>query len=107
MWDWAIWAALILAVPAGIAAIALLAVRGRGAWRDFTDTRRDVLHRLDGFAVRADATAERVAAAGDTPDLQESLGRLRVSLARLAVLRAALDEAQVTFGRVTAVVPRP
>jgi len=106
MWDWAIWGALILAVPAGIGAIALLLVRIRRAWHDCTETRRDVLHRLDGFAVKAEATAEKVAAAGDTAELQESLRRLRISLARLAVLRAALEEAQVSLGRVTAIVPR-
>jgi hypothetical protein len=52
-------------------------------------------------------TANKAAAVGDeTAELQESLGRLRVSLAKLAVLRAALDEAEITFGRVAAVVPR-
>jgi hypothetical protein len=106
MWDWAIWGALILAGAAGIAAFALLAVRAREAWREANDTRRDLVHRLEAFAAKAEATADRVAAAADTAELQRSLGRLRVSLARLSVLRSALDEAKLTFGRVTAVVPR-
>jgi 3-deoxy-D-manno-octulosonic-acid transferase len=106
MWDWAIWGALIFAAGAGIAALGRLAVRARRAWRRFQDTRRDVVRRLDDLAAQAEATMEKVAAAGDTAELQERLGRLRVSLARLAVLREALDEAQATFGRVTAVVPR-
>ena len=106
MWDWAIWAALILGGLTGIAALVLLALRARQAWRAFEDTRRTVVHGLADFAARAEAVADKVAAAGDTAELQESLGRLRVSLARLAVLRAAIDDAQDTFGRVTAVVPR-
>jgi hypothetical protein len=106
MWDRAIWGALILAGLAGIAALALLARRVLGAWRTFKATRRAVVRRLDELAMKGEATAEKVAAAGDTAALQESIGRLRVSLAQLAVLRAAIDETQDTFGRVTAVVPR-
>jgi hypothetical protein len=106
MWDWAIWAALILGGLTGIAALVLLALRARQAWRACEDTRRTVVHGVADFAARAEAIADKVAAAGDTAELQESLGRLRVSLARLAVLRAAIDDAQDTFGRVTAVVPR-
>jgi hypothetical protein len=106
MWDWAIWGALILSAVAGIAAIAPLAVRGRVSWRDFKRTRRDVMRGLDELLARGETTAEKVAGAGDTVELQESLGRLRISLAQLAVLRGALGEAQDTFGRVTAFVPR-
>ncbi len=106
MWDWAIWGALILATLAEAAALALLALRAREAWRHVKDIRRGVVHRLGELGAKGEATAAKVAATGDAPELQESLGRLHVSLAQLAVLRAALDEAQVTFGRVTAVVPR-
>ena len=106
MWDWAIWAALIVAVSAGIAALVLLAVRARRAWRDVDDSRRDVLRRLDDFAGKAEAVSEKLAAVNDsTAELQGSLERLRVSLAQLAVLRAALDEADGTVGRVTAYLP--
>jgi hypothetical protein len=106
MWDWAIWGALIAAALAGIGALALLARRVLAAWRAIRETRRDVVRRLDDLLAKADTTAQKVAAAGDTTELQESLARLRVSHARLAVLRTAIDEAKVTFGRVTAVVPR-
>jgi hypothetical protein len=106
MWDWAIWAALILGAVAGIAALALLAVRVRDAWRSFERMRRTMIRELDELAAKAEAVAEKAAAAGDTGALEESIGRLRVSLARLAVLRAALDEARVTFRPVTAVLPR-
>jgi hypothetical protein len=106
MWDWAIWSALIVAGLVGIAALVRLVVRALAAWRDFDDTRRDVVRRLDELATKGEETAERVAAAGDTIELQESLGRLRVSLAQLAVLRAALGEADDTFARVSSFVPR-
>jgi hypothetical protein len=106
MWDWAIWAALIVVAVAGITALTLFAVRASNAWRDVRDTRLDVLRRLDDFAGKAEAVSEKLAAADDTAELQSSLERLRVSLAQLAVLRAALDEVDGTVGRVTAYLPR-
>ena len=106
VWDWATWAALLLAALAGGAGLALLGLRTRRAWRDVRDTRRELLGRLDDFARKAEAVSEKLAAAGDTAELQGSLERLRVSLAQLAVLRAALDEAQGTVGRVSAYLPR-
>ncbi|HET8751123.1 MAG TPA: hypothetical protein VFM43_01195 [Gaiellaceae bacterium] len=104
MSDWVIWGTLILAASAGIPAFALLVVRALEARRIVGDFRRDVVRRLDEIAAKAETTAEKVAAAGDTAELQERLERLRVSLARLAVLRNALDEAKVSFG---SIVPLP
>ena len=75
------------------------------AWRAFQQTRGAVVGGLDEFAAQAEAVADKLAAAGDTAELQESVGRLRVSLARLDVLRAALDEVDGTVGRVTAYLP--
>jgi site-specific recombinase len=107
MWDWAVWGALIVAFVAGIAALALLVVRILQAWRDLKRTRRRSVRRLEQFAAKSEATAERLATAGDTVELQESLARLRDSLARLAVLRDALDEAaEDTVDRVVAFMPR-
>jgi hypothetical protein len=107
MWDWAVWTALILAFLAGIAALALVVVRVLQAWRDLKRTRRRSVRRLDEFAAKAEATADRLATAGDTIELQESVARLRISLARLAVLRNALDEAAAdTVDRVAVFVPR-
>jgi hypothetical protein len=106
MWDWAIWGALIVVVLAGTAALVLFAVRVRQAWRDVRETPRDVLSRLDDFSRKAEAVAEKVAAASDTTgELEMSVECLRVSLARLAVLRAALGEATGTVGRVAAYLP--
>jgi 3-deoxy-D-manno-octulosonic-acid transferase len=106
MWDWAIWAALILGTAAGIAALVLLVVRSLEAWRALREARRSIVGGLDEFAAQAEAAADKLAAADDTIELRESLGRLRLSLARLAVLRAAIDEVDDVFGRVVAVVPR-
>jgi hypothetical protein len=106
MWDWAIWGSLILAGPIGIAALALFATRARQAWREATDTRRDVVRRLDDLTQKAAATAERAAAAGEGAELQRAIGRLRVSIARLEVLRTALARARVTFEPVTVFLTR-
>jgi hypothetical protein len=106
VWDWAIWAALTVAVLAGIAALALLVVRGLRAWRELQGTRRDLLRRLDDFTRAAEAVSQKLAATGDaTAELQRSRERLRVSLARLAVLRAALDEVDGTVARAAAYLP--
>jgi hypothetical protein len=107
MWDWAIWTALIVTFLAGIAALVFLVVRILQARRDLKRTRRRSTRRLDNVAAKAEATAERLATAGDTAELEKSLGRLRVSLTRLAVLTNALDEAaEDTIDRVTAFLPR-
>jgi ubiquinone biosynthesis protein UbiJ len=105
MWDWAVWAAFILGTLAGIAAFALLVSRSIKAFRAFKETNRAVAGRLDEFAVKAEAAADRLALVDDTAELQESVARLRLSLARLAVLRAAIDEVEATVGRAIAVVP--
>ena len=106
VWDWLIWGALIVTGIAGIVALVLLAVRSRQAWRDLKGARRELVDPLDEFAAKAEATAERLSAASDTAELQESLARLRVSLARLQVLTTALDDAQLSVGRIADFLPR-
>jgi hypothetical protein len=107
MWDWAIWAALILVTVAGIAALTLLLLNSLKTWRAVKEARDAFVGRLDGFTARAEAVADRIAVVDEgTAELQESLGRLRVSLARLAVLRAAIDEVDHSVARVAAVFPR-
>jgi len=106
MWDWAIWAALVVAVLAGIAALGLLATRARSAWRDVKDARRGAVRRLDELAVKAEATTEKIAATGQSAELQESLRHLRVSLAELAALRSAIEESRDAVGRVASYLPR-
>jgi hypothetical protein len=107
MWDWAVWGALIFAFLAGIAALVLLVRRSREAFREFDRTHETVGREVGEVATRAEAaTARAETVAGDTSELQESLERLRVSLAQLSVLTAALDEVDDMVGRVTAVIPR-
>jgi hypothetical protein len=106
MWDWAIWAALILVAVAGIASLTLLVQQSLKAWRALRDVGGEIVHGLDGFTAKAEEVADKIAAADDgTVEVQESLGRLRVSLARLAVLREAIDEADRLFGGVAAAIP--
>ena len=107
MWDWAIWTALIIVVVTGIAALTLLVRRSLKAWRAFKDTGGEILRRLDDFTAKAEEVADKIAAADSgTAEAQESLARLRVSLARLAVLRDAIDEVDRLFGHVAAEIPR-
>jgi hypothetical protein len=106
MWNWLIYAALIAGALAILGALALLAVRALQAWRSFKRLRRYVARELDRLADLGEATADKVARATDTEELDRSLASLRVSLAQLAVLREALDGVSDTIGSVTAFVPQ-
>ncbi|HEY4411611.1 MAG TPA: hypothetical protein VGN06_01320 [Gaiellaceae bacterium] len=98
MWDWLVYAALIVGALAVLGGFALLAVRVLQAWRSFRRLRRHVFRDLDSVAEKVEATLDKIAAASDR-ELAASVVRLRSSLAQLAVLREAVDEA-------LAVVPR-
>jgi len=104
--DWAIYGALIAGFLAASGAIAYLFVRILQGRRMLKRFRRHLAKELQRLADLGEQTAEKVETAGDTAELNESLGRLRVTLARFAVLRAALDEATDAVTRVTAVYPR-
>jgi hypothetical protein len=106
MWNWLIYAALGIGALAILGALALLAVRALQAWRSFKRLRRHVARELDRLADLGEATADKVARATDTEELDRSLASLRISLAQLAVLREALDEVSDTIGSVTAFVPQ-
>jgi len=104
--DWTIYGALIVGFIAIAAGSARLFVHARDMWRSFRRLRGNFaveLDRLSEASEKASATAER---AGDQQRLNESLGRLRVSLAQFAVLQSAFEEATDAFGRITAVLPR-
>ena len=75
-------------------------------WRTLKRFRRHLGKELDELADAGERTAEAAARATDTTELDQSLGRLRVTLARFAVLREALDEATGAVGRFAAVYPR-
>ena len=106
MWDWAIYGALIVGALAIVGAAAVLAVRLLQGWRAFKRLRRHLARELMRLADLGEITAEKAGAATDTTDLERSIGRLRADLARLAVPRAALDEARGSFDPVAWVIPR-
>jgi len=102
MWNWAIYGALLASALLATGALALLAVRVLQGWRDVKRLRRHVFRDLDRLFARVETFAEKATAAADTSRLETSVARLRESLARLAVLRAALEEATAF----TALIPR-
>jgi hypothetical protein len=104
--DWAIYAALLAGFAAVVAAGAFFVVRFLRARRDLKRFRRHLGKELDRLADLGEATVQKLETATDTRELDESLSRLRVTLARFAVLRASLDESLDTFRRLTAVYPR-
>jgi uncharacterized membrane protein YcjF (UPF0283 family) len=106
VWDWAIYGALIVGALAVVAAAVFLVVHVLQGWRALKRLRRHVARELMRLADLGEVTADKAGAATDTAELERSLGRLRVDLARVAVLRAAIDEARGTFDRVAWVIPR-
>jgi hypothetical protein len=104
--DWTIYGALIGAFLAVVGAAAFLGVRVLQGWRALKRLRRHVGRELHRLADLGEQTSESLAHASDQTELAGSLARLRVALARFAVLRTALDEATATFGRIAAVYPR-
>ncbi|MBX5473605.1 MAG: hypothetical protein IRZ20_01145 [Thermoleophilia bacterium] len=99
MWEWAIWGALAVAVAALAGSLTFAAVRALEAWRALKRLRRHVAKALERLSDAGERAAQAAAAAADTTELERSLERLGRSLARLAVLREALDEAQTTLAR--------
>ena len=102
-----VWISLAIAVVASTAAFVAAIRAGMRAWRDFRGFGRataaalaDLTQRLERFAEHAGS----VPAHG--PQLERSRAKLSLSLARLAVLRAAVDEATDVTGRFTALYPR-
>lgn len=106
MWDWAIWAALIIGFLATAGAISFLVVRILQAWRGFKRVRRHLVRGLEELGEKGEQTTAKLETAADTDEVAQSLARLRGSLAQLAVLREAIDEVQDTAGRIGAVMPR-
>jgi hypothetical protein len=104
--DWAVYAALIVGFLAVAAAVGFLGVRLLQAWREFKRFRRHLGRELERLADLGERAAENAGRALDTAELDAGLARLRVTLARFAVLRAAIDEATGTFSRLAAVYPR-
>ena len=100
------YAALIAAGLAVVAATTFALVRSLQAWRDFKRFRRQLGRELDRLADAGERTAQAAERATDSEALAASVGRLRGSLERLALLRSTLDEATGTVTRFTALYPR-
>jgi hypothetical protein len=103
---WTIWTALIVGTLAVVAALGYLGVRLLQGWRTLKRFRRHLGKELAQLADAGERTAEAASRATDTTELDQSLSRLRVTLARFAVLREALDEATGAVGRFASVYPR-
>src|SRR3981189_2345009 len=103
--DWTTYAALAVGGTAALAAAVFFVVRALRAWRDLKRFRRHLGKELDRLARLSEATVQKLETASDTRELDESLSRLRVTLARFAVHRASLDESLDTFPRSNAGYP--
>jgi sigma54-dependent transcription regulator len=102
-----VWIALIIVLVSLTAGSIYVFLRVRRLWRAV----KGLTAALDAVMRELTASLERLATnaetfGSDTPKLQASLERLRHSLARAGVLRAALEDARDAFGRLTAVYPR-
>jgi hypothetical protein len=106
MADWALNAAVILAVLSATSALAYAITQVLHVWRALKRLRRNALREVDRLVELSDEAVAKAEHAADSTLLQTKLARLRVTLARFAVLRQALDEVSATAGRVTAVYPR-
>jgi hypothetical protein len=104
--DWAVYGALIAGILAFLAAAAFLTARALQGWRTLKRARRHLAKSLAELASSADRTGEIVERISDQTPLEQSLARLRVTLAKLAVLRAAVGEVDDSRRVVTAFYPR-
>jgi HAMP domain-containing protein len=104
--NWWIYAALGGSVLAVSAAAIVLAVRVLEAWRSLKRLRRRLAKELDHVNELSARAADGAARAGEQERLGESLGRLRSSLAQLAILRKAFDDATGPLRRVVALYLR-
>ena len=102
-----VWIGLLVLLFASTAGVVHVFLRARLAWRTLRSfgpaldgTVRDLTQSLDRLAGNAQSMGS------GKPQLDASVKRLERSLARLQVLRAAVDEARDSVQRLTAVYPR-
>jgi hypothetical protein len=103
---WTIWIALIVAGLAVLGSLGFLGVRILQGWRTFKRFRRHLGKELENLADALERMTDAAERASDTRRLDEARAKLRVTLARLAVLREAFDEATGGVRRFAAVYPR-
>jgi hypothetical protein len=102
-----VWIALLLLLAATLWGIGVIVTHALSFWRTFKAFGRA----LDETVRGVEASADRLATTSETlgsglPNLQASLAHLRSDLARLAVLRQAVQDARESFGWILAVYPR-
>ena len=101
------WASLALAILLSTYGAVVVFRHGRALWRDFTRTAETLAAMLDEVSRKAEVAAARAEALDAVGTrIEPETERLRTSLAKLAVLRAAVGDVQYAVGRVTAVYPR-
>jgi ABC-type transporter Mla subunit MlaD len=99
-----VWIALGIFVVATSAGLVVAARAGLGAWRAFGGSMRAASDSLADLSAKLERLADSAPAHG--PQLERSSGRLKVSLARFAVLRSALDEATDAVAPLRLLYPR-
>ena len=101
------WLSLAAAVVLPVLGAVVVVRRTVTLWRDLKRAGRLIVEGLDGIGARVERTSAAAEGLGGvTARAEPSLERLRVSLARLAVLRSAAQDVRDATGRVTAVYPR-
>jgi hypothetical protein len=99
-----VWIALGVFVVATTVGLVVAARAGLGAWRAFGNSMRAASDSLADLSAKLERLADSVPTHG--PQLERSSGRLKVSLARFAVLRSALDEATDAVAPLRLLYPR-
>jgi len=103
----AAWIALGFCVLALVAGVTTAAVRGLRAFRTLRSFTRGVGTAVDGVLTTAEAAERHAVALSEGGErLTVATERLQESLRRLAVLRAALADAQAPVTRLRGAVPR-
>jgi hypothetical protein len=99
-----VWIALGVGVVAATAGLVVAARAGLQAWRAFHGAARAASDALADLTSKLERLADSAPTHG--PQLERSSERLKVSLARFAVLRSALDEATDAVAPLRLLYPR-
>jgi hypothetical protein len=99
-----VWIALGIGVVAATAGLVVAARAGLHAWRTFRSAASAASNALADLTQKLERLADSAPTHGR--QLERSSGRLKVSLARFAVLRSALDEATDVVAPLRLLYPR-
>jgi ABC-type multidrug transport system fused ATPase/permease subunit len=100
------WIALAFLLVALVASVTVAFLRGRRLWRSIRVFSGEAETALDQVMSAAAIAEERSASlTANQERLSQANNHLQASLAELAVLRAAADEARARFDRLRGVVP--